>query len=102
MVKLIAMYRQPEDKNAFNEHYTNVHTPLAKKMPGLQKIEVTKMLGTPMGTESDYYLMAEMYFADEDALKASMSSPDGKAAAKDLMGFAGKLVYMMIGEVVED
>ncbi|WAH35176.1 EthD family reductase [Alicyclobacillus dauci] len=101
MVKLIAMYRQPEDKAAFDHHYTNVHLPLAKKMPGLQKIEITKVLGTPMGTDADYYIMAEMYFADEEALKASMSTPDGKAAAKDVMGFAGNIVYMMIGDVVE-
>ncbi|GMA60935.1 EthD family reductase [Alicyclobacillus fastidiosus] len=101
MVKLIALYRQPEDKAAFDHHYVNIHTPLAKNMPGLRNIEVTKMLGTPMGTESDYYLMAEMYFDDEAALKTSMSSPGGKAAAKDLMGFAGKLVSMMIGSVIE-
>jgi hypothetical protein len=30
-----------------------------------------------------------------------MSSAEGKAAAKDLMGFAGSLVTMMIGEVAE-
>lgn len=101
MVKLIALYRQPEDQQTFDTHYTEVHTPLAKKMPGLEKIEVTKMLGTPMGTEAEYYLMAEMYFASEDVLKSSMSSTDGRAAAKDLMGFAGKLVSMIIGEVVE-
>jgi uncharacterized protein (TIGR02118 family) len=102
MVKLIALYKVPEDTQAFDEHYENIHTPLAKKMPGLQKIEVTRILGTPMGTKADYHLLAEMYFTDEEALKSSMGSPDGKAAAKDLMGFAGKLVNMMIGQVVED
>jgi hypothetical protein len=30
-----------------------------------------------------------------------VSSAEGKAAAKDLMGFAGSLVSMMIGDVVE-
>lgn len=40
-----------------------------------------------------------MYFADRAALDAAMSSPEGKASAKDLMGFAGSLVTMMIGEV---
>lgn len=101
MVKLIALYRPPEDKEAFDRHYFETHAPLAKKMPGLQKIEVTRITGTPMGGQAEYYLMAEMVFADRAALDAAMTSPEGKAAAKDLMGFAGKLVYMMIGEVVE-
>lgn len=102
LVKLVALYRSPEDKTSFDEHYTNVHTPLAKKMPGLQKIEVTRFVGTPMGTEPDYYLMAEMYFAGHDELKQAMSSSDGRAAAKDLMGFAGSIVSMTIGEVMTE
>ncbi|MBO2532745.1 conserved hypothetical protein [Planifilum fulgidum] len=101
MVKLIALYRHPEDKKAFDDHYWNVHAPLAEKMPGLKKLEVTRLVGTPMGGEAPYYLLAEMYFEDRGALDAAMSSAEGKAAAKDLMGFAGSLVTMMIGEVAE-
>jgi uncharacterized protein (TIGR02118 family) len=98
MVKLVALYKQPEDKKAFDEHYFNVHLPLAQKMPGLIKATVTKYSTTPMGTESPFYLQAEMYFENTEALQAAMNSPEGKAAAKDLMSFAGKLVTMMIGE----
>jgi uncharacterized protein (TIGR02118 family) len=100
MVKLVALYKQPEDKKAFDEHYFNVHLPLAQKMPGLIKATVTKYSTTPMGTESPYYLQAEMYFENMEALNQAMSSPEGKAAAKDLMSFAGKLVTMIIGEEV--
>ena len=49
MVKLIALYKQPENKEAFDEHYFNVHGPITEKIPGLQKMEVTKIVGTPMG-----------------------------------------------------
>lgn len=98
MVKLIALYKKPEDREAFDQHYEEVHTPLAQKMPGLEKLEVTRITGAPMG-ESPYYLMAEMYFKDKETLNEAMSSAEGTAAAKDLMGFAGKLVSMMIGEV---
>lgn len=101
MVKLIALYKQPEDKAAFDEHYQNVHTHLAKKMPGLKRLEVTKIYGAPLG-ESPYYLLAELYFESKEALNQSMQSAEGKAAAKDLMGFAGKLVTMMLGDVESD
>lgn len=70
MVKLIALYNQPENKEAFDDHYQNVHTPVTKKIPGLRKMEVTKIVGAPTG-ESPYYLLCEMYYDDMDALKKS-------------------------------
>ena len=70
-------------------------------MPGLLKVELTRFDKTPMGTESPYYLQADLYFENEAALNSSMSSPEGKAAAKDLMKFAGPIVTMMVGEVKE-
>jgi uncharacterized protein (TIGR02118 family) len=42
-----------------------------------------------------------MYYEDHDALQQGMRSPEGKASGKDLMGFAGKLVTMMIGEEIK-
>lgn len=101
MVKLIALYKEPENKEAFDEHYFNVHAPLTAKIPGLRKMEVTKIVGSPMG-DSEYYLLCEMYYDDHDALKAAMKTPESKASGKDLMGFAGKLVTMMIGEEVNE
>ncbi len=101
MVKLIALYKKPSDIEAFDEHYKNNHTPLVKKMPGLRKLEVSKITSA-IGGESKFYLLAEMNFDNEDALNAAMASPEGKAAGKDLMDFAGGLVHMMIAEVVED
>lgn len=98
MVKLIALYKKPEDPKAFDNHYYNTHVPLANKIPGLRKCEVAKVSGTPQG-ESEYYLIAELYFDDMEALKAGMGSPEGKAAAKDVMSFAKDIVYMMFANV---
>jgi uncharacterized protein (TIGR02118 family) len=99
MVKLIALYKQPEDTQAFDEHYKNIHTPITKKIPGLRKMEVTKIIGSPMG-KSDYYLLCEMYYDDHDSLKTAMRTDEAKASGKDLMSFAGDLVTMMIGEEI--
>lgn len=99
MVKLVAIYRKPESVEAFDRHYFNVHAPLAEKMPGLLKLEVNKIYGTPAG-DSDLHLIAEMYFENKEALATALSSPEGRAAGKDLMGFAGKLVTMHFAEVL--
>ncbi len=42
-----------------------------------------------------------MYYDNHEALKQGLRSDEGKASGKDLMGFAGKLVTLMIGEEVE-
>lgn len=94
MVKLVALYKKPANPAEFDEHYYNVHIPLANKIPGLKKTEVAKVTGTP-GGESEYYLIAELYFDSMEDLKNGMGSPEGKAAAKDVMSFAKDIVYMM-------
>lgn len=98
MVKLIALYAKPDDVAAFEKHYREVHVPLAMKMPGLKKCELGWVRGAP-GGEARYHLVAELYFEDRAALKAALSSPEGAAAAKDVMGFAGKIIHMMIADV---
>jgi uncharacterized protein (TIGR02118 family) len=100
MVKLIALYKQPSDPEAFDAHYKNVHTPITQKIPGLRKMEVTKIVGSPMG-KSDYYLLCEMYYDSHDALKTAMRTDESKASGRDLMSFAGELVTLMIGEEIE-
>ncbi|MBI4532410.1 MAG: EthD family reductase [Candidatus Melainabacteria bacterium] len=100
MVKLIALYKNPVTPQEFDQQYFQDHIPLASKMPGLRKIEVSRVFGAPQG-EAEYYLVAELYFDDMDALKAAMTSPEGKAAAKNLMGFAKDLVTMMFAQVEE-
>lgn len=101
MVKLIALYKQPENKEEFDEHYFNVHTPLTKKIPGLIDMKVTRVVGSPQG-KSDFYLMCEMYYESHEDLQNGMKSDEGKASGKDLMSFAGNLVTMMIGEELNE
>ncbi len=100
MVKLVALYKTPEDIQKFEDHYYSIHTPLVKKYPGLRKLELAKVTGAPIG-EPKHYLMAEMYFDDQDSMQRAFATPEGKATARDLMQFAGNLVTMFYAEVKE-
>jgi uncharacterized protein (TIGR02118 family) len=100
MIKLIALYKTPSDLAAFDSHYEKVHTPLVKKIPGLRKLEVARITGAPIG-EAKHYLIAEMYFDDQDSMQRSLSSAEGKATARDLASFAGAIVTMFFAEVKE-
>lgn len=99
MVKLVALYRHPDDRADFDRRYFEEHLPLANRMPGLRRVEISRVVGAPAG-DPPYYLMAELYFDDRAALDAAMVSEAGRAAARNLMGFAGPLVQFMIAEVV--
>jgi uncharacterized protein (TIGR02118 family) len=99
MVKLVVAYGQPEDPAAFDEHYRSVHVPLAEKIPGVQRFEHGKVVGTPDGSAAPYYFIAELSFADMDALQAGMGSEEGQATANDVPGFASGGVTMMIAQI---
>ncbi len=95
-MKLVALYKQPQDPAAFDEAYFKTHLPLIAKVPGLQKTVVTRFTRTLMG--ENFHLMAEMYFADLDALKAAMKSPEMGAAGENLNTFAEGLVTLAFAD----
>jgi uncharacterized protein (TIGR02118 family) len=97
MTKLIALYRKRDDMTEFDKHYETVHAPLVKQYPGLKKLEITRITGAPIG-ESKYHFMAEMYFESREAMDAALASKEGKAVARDLMGFAADIVTVFMGE----
>jgi uncharacterized protein (TIGR02118 family) len=96
MARLVVLYKTPKNAEAFDKHYASIHIPLAKKVPGLKKYDVSQgAIGTPAGP-SGIHLVATLYFDSMDALKAALSSPEGQAAAGDLANFAdaGVDLYM--------
>ncbi len=99
MVKLIALYAKPPDLSSFDRHYHEVHLPLVRKWPGLRKVELGRITGMPGEGELPYYLIAEMYFDDQNALRAALRSPESRAAADDLQRFAPGLVTLLYAQV---
>lgn len=96
MSKLVALYKQPADAAAFDKAYFETHLPLIEKVPGLQSAQITRFTRTVLG--DGYYLMAEMYFVDEAALKAAMKSPEMAAAGANLDSFAKGLYSLLFAE----
>lgn len=83
MYRLYAVWTQPDDVEAFEKHYTEVHVPLAAAIPELVKL-VTTRTETVLGDEpSPYYRIAELWFEDEAACRRAMASPELEATAKD-------------------
>ena len=94
-MKLVAIYKLPSDTALFDDKYFNTHLPLVRKVPGLKRIDITRFTRTIAG--EGFYLMAEMHFDDEAALKTGMRSPEMAAAGDNLNSFAPGLAVIMYG-----
>ena len=53
----------------------------------------------PGGGAPPYYFIAEMYFDDENGLRAALRSPEGRAAGDDVQRFASGLVSLLYVQV---
>lgn len=97
MVKLIALYRRPEDPELFLRRYREEHLPLARQMPGLIAMEHGPLAG--MGREAPYWYMASLTFRDHAAMEESQKAEVSVRAAKALFSFAKGLVDFVVQEV---
>jgi uncharacterized protein (TIGR02118 family) len=88
VARLLVMYKTPKDAAAFDKYYFDKHVPLAKKIPGIRKYEVSKgTVATPAGP-SGLHLVAILHFDDMAAIQRAFASPEGQAAADDVATFA--------------
>ncbi|MDQ2853139.1 MAG: EthD family reductase [Actinomycetota bacterium] len=98
-VKLVVLYTQPDDAEAFDEHYLGKHGPLVDTVPGLQRWEGALFMGAADGGEQTYHRMAELYFTDDAAMQAALASDEGKATAADYQQIAPPGSRMFVATV---
>lgn len=96
--KLVALYQHPADSKAFDAHYFGKHVPLAKKVPGLRRYDVSTGAIAGIQGATPYHLIATLSFDSLAALQAGLGSPQGQAAAADLGNFAAAGVEIVFFE----
>ena len=88
MAKLVALHNTPGDPAAFDAHMRSVHVPLVKNIPGIRSVALSDgPVMTPLGP-APFHAVAILGFASMADLQAGLGSPEGQAAAADLMGFS--------------
>ncbi|HEX7067253.1 MAG TPA: EthD family reductase [Candidatus Limnocylindria bacterium] len=95
MPRLVVLYNKPDDADAFDAHYRDVHMPIVSRYPNLRDVRLSKLAGVG-GRDSAYYLMAEMSFDTAADLDEAIMSEPGAETARDLRNFAGAGVTMFI------
>jgi uncharacterized protein (TIGR02118 family) len=101
VIKYVALYRTPEDPEAFDKNYFETHVPIVDETPGLVRTEIAKVTRMMVG-EPAYYLLAELYFDSVESMKAAFKTDPWRASGENLQSWGGMdLVTMFTAEVVE-
>jgi len=101
MLKLTVLYGHPKSPEDFEKYYEEKHGPIASKMKGVLRFEITKFSTGPDGSRPAYYRMAELYFEGPNQMQAAIASPEGKAAISDIANFATGGATVIFGTVEE-
>jgi uncharacterized protein (TIGR02118 family) len=99
MQKVTVLYGHPTNAADFEKYYSETHLPIAGKMSGVAKLELTKFSSAPDGGKPAFYRMAELYFSSPEQMQQTLGSPEGKATVDDLARFATGGVTVVIGVV---
>jgi uncharacterized protein (TIGR02118 family) len=76
MFKFVVIYYRVDDEDALEDFFANTHRALVEQLPGLRRLEVSRVASQPFG-RSRFHLMVEAYFDSEAALRENLVSRPG-------------------------
>lgn len=87
MIKVVSMWKLPDglSEKEFEDWYVKKHIGDAKKIPGLRKYTVNRVIESERAN-APYYRMAELCFDTVEAARAAFESPEWKYALADAQG----------------
>ena len=103
MLKAVYLIRKKPELSFqdFREYLLKTHAPnYGKKLPGLKSYVVKIVTGGYMLEERPCDGVEELEFDDEESFLKAMESPEGRAAAEDLMNVAEKVDIVFLEEKV--
>ncbi len=76
--KITVIYDNPRDPEAFEAGYPD-QLALARKIPGVQRMETSKVWPKEDGSPTPAYRLLDMYFTDYDAASAAVTTAEAGA-----------------------
>jgi uncharacterized protein (TIGR02118 family) len=98
-VKITITFGPPADADAFVRHYTGVHAPLVKVLPGLRAYEYGRALTNFDGSPPDAFWVVSLTFDDEAALHAAFAGPEGQKTVDDMPNFITGSMTSVVSEI---
>jgi uncharacterized protein (TIGR02118 family) len=98
--KITAIYENPKSPEAFEAGHQE-QIALAKKIPGVQRIESAKVWPKEDGSETPAYRVLDMYFADYDAASRAVTTEEAGAFVAKVRELATGGVRLLFADVEE-
>ena len=87
MHKLLVTYTRPDNIDAFEKHFGEVHAPMVRRIPGLKKLVINRITGNALGGPPSLYLLVGLQFGPKEDYEAAMRSEENAAAGRDAVEF---------------
>ena len=98
--KITVIYDNPHDPDAFEAGYPD-QLALAAKLPGLDRLESSKVWPKEDGTPTPAYRLLDLYFSDYDTASAAVTTPEAAALFPSIFGLATGGVRVLFSDIEE-
>jgi uncharacterized protein (TIGR02118 family) len=98
--KITVVYDNPTDADTFEAGYTD-QVALAKALPGLTRIETSKVWPKEDGSPTPAYRLIDLYFPDYDTASAAVTTPEAGALFPSIFGLATGGVRILFADIEE-
>jgi uncharacterized protein (TIGR02118 family) len=96
--KITVIYDNPQDPDAFEAGYAD-QLALAAKLPGVDRVESSKVWPKEDGTPTPAYRLLDLYFADYDAANDAVTSVEARAFFPSVLALATGGVRIVFADV---
>lgn len=98
-VRLILLYPRPVDTEKFERDYEEHLSWAPGKIPGLSRLMVRKVLGTPSGEAAPFHRVPELHFPSTAVLQDALNSNGMQEAVADAVALStGGAPVVLIAE----
>jgi uncharacterized protein (TIGR02118 family) len=98
--KITAVYDNPQDPDVFEAGYHD-QLALARKIPGVKRIESAKVWPKEDGSATPAYRVLDLYFTDYDAASKAVTTEEASAFVSKVFELATGGVRLLFADVEE-
>ncbi|TQF02406.1 EthD family reductase [Kitasatospora acidiphila] len=98
--KITAIFENPQDPDVFEAGHDD-QIALAKKIPGVQRVESAKVWPKEDGSPTPAYRVLDLYFTDYDAASRAVTTEEAGAFVAKLRELATGGVRLLFTDVEE-
>ena len=97
--KITFIYDNPPDAAAFEAGFADGHVALAASLPGVRRVESSKVWPKEDGSPTPAYRMVDLWFDDYDAACAAVATPEAGRLFPAVFGLATGGVTILFSDV---